>query len=297
MRRRFHCFNHFLLLGSLLLMSASAWAQSTLINGSRVITGSINYCAEVSDDDTNVNTYRCPLAPAIPSYRTGTRYSFKAFTTNTGAASLNLNSLGAKTIKKMAGAITTDLVANDIRAGQIIDVFYDGTNMQMVSQLGNAATGTGDFSTTGVSVSVDSEVVLFSGTGGKTGKRATGTGLATLASGVLGTTAAPSGAVTGTIASGATTLGTGALASAKCTGDAGEPSLVTATATGAVSTDTVVANFNGNVTAVTGYTPATTGTLRIDVYPSTNLVSFKVCNATAASVTPGAVTLNWRVVR
>lgn len=49
--------------------------------------------------------------------------------------------------------------------------------------------GLGDFSSN-TSTSVDSEVVLFSGTGGKTGKRATGSGLAKLASGVLGTATA-----------------------------------------------------------------------------------------------------------
>ena len=47
-----------------------------------------------------------------------------------------------------------------------------------------ASAGGGDFSSN-TSSSVDGEVVLFSGTGGKTGKRATGTGFAKLASGVL----------------------------------------------------------------------------------------------------------------
>jgi hypothetical protein len=270
------------------LLVSVVWSQSTLINGSRVITGSINYCEETSNDDANVNTTRCALAPAITGYRTGTRYSFKAFTTNTGAASLNLNSLGAKTIKKMAGAITTDLVANDIRAGQIVDVFYDGTNMQMVSQLGNA--GSGDFSSN-TATSIDSEVVLFSGTGGKTGKRATGSGLATLALGVLGTIAAPAGAVTGTIASGTIALATAAIASGVCA------TAQTATATGTASTDTIIASFNADVSGVTGYTPATTGTLRVDVWPTTNTLNLKVCNGTASSITPGAVSLNWRVVR
>lgn len=46
--------------------------------------------------------------------------------------------------------------------------------------------GTGDFSSNTAS-SVDGEIVLFSGTGGKTGKRATGSGLAKLTSGVLST--------------------------------------------------------------------------------------------------------------
>lgn len=49
--------------------------------------------------------------------------------------------------------------------------------------------GAGDFSSNTAS-SVDGEIVLFSGTGGKTGKRATGTGIAKITSGVLGTATA-----------------------------------------------------------------------------------------------------------
>lgn len=60
-----------------------------------------------------------------------------------------------------------------------------------------SVSGTGDASTN-TSTSVDSEVALFSGTAGKTLKRATGSGIATLTSGVLGTTAAPLGAIVGT---------------------------------------------------------------------------------------------------
>ncbi len=57
--------------------------------------------------------------------------------------------------------------------------------------------GSGDFSSN-TSTSVDSEFVLFSGTAGKTGKRATGSGLVTATSGVYGTVTAPSGTVVGT---------------------------------------------------------------------------------------------------
>ena len=57
--------------------------------------------------------------------------------------------------------------------------------------------GGGDASTNTAS-SVDSEIVLFSGTGGKTLKRATGNGIATLSSGVLDTVTAPSGVIVGT---------------------------------------------------------------------------------------------------
>lgn len=54
-----------------------------------------------------------------------------------------MNALGAKSIVKAAGGITTALADNDIRAGQWVDVVYDGTNMQMQSGLGNASAGGG----------------------------------------------------------------------------------------------------------------------------------------------------------
>jgi hypothetical protein len=100
----------------------------------------------------------------------------------------------------------------------------------------------------------------------------------------------PSG-VTQTIASGTSALGTGAIPSAACA------TVVTTTATGTAITDSVIASFNADPTAVTGYIPLTTGMLTIIAYPTSNNVNFKVCNNTSSSVTPGAITLNWRVVR
>lgn len=90
------------------------------------------------------DTYAATLSPAITAYVTGTHYRFKANTANTGAATINFNSLGAITIVKVAGGITTTLADNDIRAGQWVDVVYDGTNMQMQSTLGNAAGSSAD---------------------------------------------------------------------------------------------------------------------------------------------------------
>ena len=95
------------------------------------------YCADAGASDT----YACSLSPAPSGYTTGATYIFKANTSNTGAATINFNSLGAKTIVKVAGGVTTTLADNDIRAGQIVEVVYDGTNMQMQSTLGNAGGG------------------------------------------------------------------------------------------------------------------------------------------------------------
>ena len=102
-------------------------------------SGADNYCADAGVNDT----YTCTVTPALTSYTIGARYCFSANTANTGAATINLNGLGAITIKKMTDAITTDLADNDIRANQRVCMIYDGTNMQMMSQLGNAAGGGG----------------------------------------------------------------------------------------------------------------------------------------------------------
>lgn len=59
-----------------------------------------------------------------------------------------------------------------------------------------SASGGGDFSTN-TATSIDSEIVLFSGTTGKLAKRATGTGVAIVTSGVLSTKTNPAGAFVG----------------------------------------------------------------------------------------------------
>jgi len=86
------------------------------------------------------NAYTVALAPAVASYVTGQLLSFLANAQNTGISSVNVNGLGAITIKKNGD---TDLVAGDIKNGQVVTVIYDGTNFQMVSQIGNAPSGGG----------------------------------------------------------------------------------------------------------------------------------------------------------
>jgi hypothetical protein len=102
-------------------------------------------CSDAGANDT----YACSISPAITAYVTGNHYRFKANTANTGAATINFNTLGAKTIVKVAGGITTALADNDIRVGQWVDLVYDGTNMQMQSLLGNAPGGSGTVTSVG----------------------------------------------------------------------------------------------------------------------------------------------------
>ena len=93
------------------------------------------------------------------------------------------------------------------------------------------------------------------------------------------------------IASGTATLGTSAIASGGCA------TVVTVAGTGILVSDSISWNPNASIKAVTGYIPSTSGGLTITPYPTVNNVNFDVCNWSSASITPGAVTLNWKVTR
>lgn len=87
-------------------------------------------------DTGSSNAFAIALTPAIPAYKTGQLFFFKASFTNTGPSTLNVNSLGAKTIKKAA---TLDLASGDIATGQLVAVQYDGTNFQLMSGVANVS--------------------------------------------------------------------------------------------------------------------------------------------------------------
>jgi len=96
---------------------------------------------------------------------------------------------------------------------------------------------------------------------------------------------------TTTICSGTVALGTSLIASGAAA------TTVTATCTGLASTDNIMLDFNGSPLAVTGYVPSANGMLAIIKWPSTNTINVSVVNNTSAGITPGAITLNYRVVR
>lgn len=76
------------------------------------------------------DTITASAPAAITAYAAGQRFSFVASATNTGAVTLNINSLGAKDVTKRG---TTALAAGDIASGQVVLVEYDGTRFQMVT--------------------------------------------------------------------------------------------------------------------------------------------------------------------
>lgn len=92
------------------------------------------------------------------------------------------------------------------------------------------------------------------------------------------------------IASGASALNTAAIASEAS-------NVTTISAPGVLTTDIIIATLNGTPIGVTGYVPSDAGTLYIYAYPTTDNVNFVVCNNTTGSITPGAITINWKVLR
>ena len=100
---------------------------TVVVNGADTLASQDIY-ADYAADTGSADVYVIAPSPAIGAYAAGQRFRFKAGNTNTGAATLNVNSLGARTIKKER---TTDLAAGDIVADDIITVHYDGTNFQI----------------------------------------------------------------------------------------------------------------------------------------------------------------------
>jgi hypothetical protein len=100
---------------------------------------------------SGTDTITASMAKAPAAYAAGQGYTFKAANTNTGSATININSLGAKTIKKVSGGSIVTLVAGDIVAGGIYQVNYDGTDMLLSSGGGGGTFATQTDQETGTS--------------------------------------------------------------------------------------------------------------------------------------------------
>lgn len=81
------------------------------------------------------DTYAVTLSPAPSSYVAGMVVRMLVDTGNTGAATLNVNGLGAKNIYKhpTVGAVSGTLATGDIVASQVVTLVYDGTQFQLQS--------------------------------------------------------------------------------------------------------------------------------------------------------------------
>lgn len=87
---------------------------------------------------SDTDTYTITIT-GITAYVADMAFKVRFTNANTGSATLNVNGLGAKTLKKN---VSTNLSAGDINAGQVFVVVYDGTYFQVIG-LGGGGGGSG----------------------------------------------------------------------------------------------------------------------------------------------------------
>lgn len=94
------------------------------------LTKRINSFSQYLVDSGAADAYVVGGDPAYTAYATGMKLRVKIANTNTGASTINVDSLGAKNIVKY---VSTPLAAGDLPAGTIVEMQYDGTNFQLVA--------------------------------------------------------------------------------------------------------------------------------------------------------------------
>lgn len=95
------------------------------VNLGQVQSAASTLLGSVSGTDTITAT----LSPTLTAYASGQMFKLIPANNNTGAVTLNINSLGAKAITKNGA---TALAADDLVAGVVYIVEYDGTQFQAI---------------------------------------------------------------------------------------------------------------------------------------------------------------------
>jgi len=80
----------------------------------------------VSGTDTLTGT----VSPTVTAYAVGQIFSFVAAATNTGAVTINISSVGAKSITRLGA---TALIAGDLIINSLAFIVYDGTQFQLLN--------------------------------------------------------------------------------------------------------------------------------------------------------------------
>jgi hypothetical protein len=82
------------------------------------------------------DTITASVSPSLTAYVVGQTFKFIAAATNTGAVTINISSLGAKSILKNGA---TALSAGELVSGSMYQIVYDGTQFQLIGAGGVTA--------------------------------------------------------------------------------------------------------------------------------------------------------------
>jgi len=105
----------------------NATSLTTYASADDVVDNTLLY-AGASAVGTDAYAVALPISPV--AYKTGHTYSFLSDVANTGACSVNFNSIGVKSIKLANGSDPYD---NCILASSPVHLFYDGTNFILLN--------------------------------------------------------------------------------------------------------------------------------------------------------------------
>jgi hypothetical protein len=104
---------------------ANATNATDAVNYSQLQSSAAKYLS-VSGTDT----ITAALTPALTVYTAGDTFSFTVANTNTTTVTINIDSLGAKSITRDG---STGLAAGDLVAGEVVMIVYDGTRFQVIN--------------------------------------------------------------------------------------------------------------------------------------------------------------------
>lgn len=94
------------------------------------------------------NAYVLSYSPAITAYTAGLMLSFKTNAANTGSATVNVNGLGTKTLKRGGANLATGVLSN----GGYVRIVYDGTDFIVVDPAEVVVTSAGNITPSQLSV-------------------------------------------------------------------------------------------------------------------------------------------------
>ena len=235
--------------------------------------------SQFSVSKTGVTT--SPTLTATTVFNIGSNWEF------TNAARLMANTVYDKWTSNTSDGGTVDTIAG--RAAANIWGVAAGTTppSSVATSTGGVAAVTHYLGATGVAGSA-----IF-------GNATSGTVTLNTVTGALGSVTVSLPATTGTVALTSqldlsispVALPTSSIGANTCTAATGSPF----TATGVTTSMVVVPGFASDPSAVVGY--GSSGGLSVNAYPAANAVNVKVCNSTASPITPGALTVNIRIIQ
>jgi uncharacterized protein YjbI with pentapeptide repeats len=239
----------------------------------------------ISGTDTITGT----MSPTLTAYAAGQLFYFVAGAANTGAVTLNVDGLGAKSVTRDGSSA---LAAGDINSGEMVVVIYDGTRFQMINAANSFGNTTinGTLTVTGntalqANVSVTSALTV-NGTFGVTGAVTLGSTLS-----VTGKSDLPTVSTASVNAAVAVITDLRAVGASVTSANVGTAVITTGTVTSLTATGASIASANvGNLQA-TGASVASVNAA-VALLTTATVTNLTATGASIASANVGNLTLS-----